>query len=249
MKKKRIGESNVSFEGYVIKIIDYKNAHDIIVEFQDKYKTQIKSEYKTFKKGNIRNPYHPTVCGVGHIGNTITTINGKRKQSYVCWANMLSRCYSQNDSKYIYYKDCSVCDEWLCYANFEKWWNNNYYEINGERMNLDKDILIKGNKLYSPNTCMLVPARINTLFVFNKNVRGDLLIGVYYDKKHNKYVAHCKLGEKRKTIGYADTEKDAFILYKNAKEQEIKRVAQLYKDIIPDKLYKAMINYIIEEGD
>lgn len=249
MKKDRIGESNISFEGYEIKIINYNNAHDIVVEFQDNHKAKINSEYKAFKKGNIRNPYHPTVCGVGYIGNATTAINKKHKQSYVCWANMLKRCYSQDNPKYIYYKGCTVCEEWLCYENFEIWWNDNYYEISGEKMNLDKDILIKGNKIYSPNTCILVPARINTLFVFNKNVRGDLLIGVYYDQVHNKYVAHCKIGEKRKTIGYADSEEEAFLLYKEAKEQEIKRVAQLYKDIIPYKLYKAMMNYTIEKED
>ena len=99
------------------------------------------------------------------VGNTTTTIKGKDKKSYQCWSNMLKRCYNKNvHNKQPTYKDCSVCNEWLCYANFEKWYDENYYEIEGERTELDKDILFKGNKVYSPITCIFVPQRINTLF-------------------------------------------------------------------------------------
>lgn len=248
-KSNRNGEIATSCEGYEMKIIKYNNAHDIVVEFQDKYKTTVHAEYKEFKKGSICNPYHPSVCNIGYIGNTTMSINRKRKRSYVCWTNMIKRCCSNDKQKYPNYKDCKVCDEWLCYENFEKWWNNNYYEVDDEKMNLDKDILIKNNKIYSPETCIIVPARINMLFVSNKGIRGELPIGVYYDKIHSKYAVHCKINNIQKTIGYKDTLIEAFELYKITKEKEIKRVAEEYKNKIPKRLYDAMYNYEISISD
>lgn len=62
------------------------------------------------------------------------------------------------------YADCEVCEEWMCYQNFAEWWNKNMYHIGTERMHLDKDILIKGNKVYSPDTCLIVPQSINEIF-------------------------------------------------------------------------------------
>ena len=119
------------------------------------------------------------MCGVGYLGNTSTSKNKKVKHSYRIWLGMIRRCYNPRgyDGKMVYYKDCSVCDEWLCYANFEKWYDDNYYEVNNEEMNLDKDILVKGNKIYSPNTCVFVPQRINSLFLKRNKSRGKYPIG------------------------------------------------------------------------
>ena len=87
------------------------------------------------------------IFGVAYVGNT--TVKNlqthKDKESYKCWYHMIRRCYENKDTSY---KDCSVCEEWLCYANFEKWYNENYYEIDGEMMALDKDIFSNNEKIY-----------------------------------------------------------------------------------------------------
>lgn len=98
------------------------------------------------------------------------------------------------------YKDCSVCDEWLCYANFEKWYDDNYYEVNNEEMNLDKDILVKENKIYSPNTCIFVPQRINALFIKGKGRRGQFPMGVSYDKTRKNFRVLLRIDRKIKTF-------------------------------------------------
>ena len=120
-------------------------------------------------------------------------------------------------------------------------------------MCLDKDILIKGNKEYAPDKCIFVPQRINNLFTKNDCKRGNLPIGVNYRKDKNKYEASCSILnnniKKRKHIGYYNTPEEAFLAYKQFKEQYIKQVADEYKGRIPDRLYEAMYKWEVEIDD
>lgn len=167
-KEERLGKTNISNEGCEMKIIEYKNANNIWVEFQDKHRAKVCTTYNNFKKGEVKNPYHPNVYGVGYYGQGKykSSINGKPTKVYNHWRDMLRRCY---DPYYLNkeptYIDCYVCEEWHNFQNFSEWFYKHYYEIPNERIELDKDILFKGNKIYSPETCILVPQRINTLFI------------------------------------------------------------------------------------
>ena len=164
-RNNKLNETNYNKCGELMRIIEYNNAHDIIIEF-DCSKTTVKTSYQKFKNGNVKDNFYKSVCGVGYLGNTSTSKNKKVKHSYRIWLGMIRRCYDNKDlNKNKAYVGCTVCDEWLCYANFEKWYDDNYYEVNNEEMNLDKDILVKGNKIYSPNNCTFVPQRITTLFI------------------------------------------------------------------------------------
>lgn len=121
-------------------------------------------------------------------------------------------------------------------------------------MCLDKDILIKNNKIYSPNTCIFVPQRINNLFTKTNKNRGNLPIGVSYYLNYNQYTATCSIikeNERKghKTLGYFNTIEEAFNAYKNFKEKYIKQIANEYKDYIPIKLYNALLNYQVEITD
>lgn len=114
---------------------------------------------------------------------------------------MLERCYSARyQERKPTYKGCSVCDEWLNYQNFAKWYDDNYYEIKGEIMCLDKDILVKGNKIYSPENCVFVPNYINVLFARigckNKESKEQLIKDIANTYKKDipskLYEAMCK---------------------------------------------------------
>ena len=138
----------------------------------------------------------------------------------------------------------------LNFQNFGEWFENNYYEIDGETMHLDKDILCKGNKEYASDKMIFVPERINTLFCKSDATRGDCPIGVSYYKASNKYTAKCNIGEDGyKFLGYYDTPHTAFLAYKEFKEQYIKQIADEYKNKIPKKLYDAMYAWTVEEDD
>lgn len=260
-KKKRLGEirkNKDSLGGYDMKIIEYNNATDIIIEFQDEYKAKICTAYDTFLKGGIKNPYHKCIAGIGYIGEGKYKIssNNKHTKAYEYWYKMLQRCYDAYFlNEYPTYIDCYVCEEWHCFQNFGKWFEENYYEIPNEKMCLDKDILCKGNKIYSPENCIFVTNNINVLFCKRNKLRGEYPIGVYLDKERNKFMAQCSIFDKEKgksktkKLGRYDTIDEAFIAYKNFKENHIKQVADEYKELIPKELYEALYKYEVDIND
>lgn len=251
-KQERLGEINYNTYGTKMKIIEYTNASDIWIEFQDEYKYKKHTRYGDFKKGEINNPYDKTVYKIGYMG--YGKYSSKiHKKAYREWLSMFTRCYDDKyQEKYLTYKECVVCKEWYNFQNFAEWYYNNYYEIKGQKMRLDKDILNKGNKIYSPNTCVFVPERINNLFVKRDNDRGELPIGCTYNDKDKKWIkVQCNMINKQEHIGFFSYKEPfkAFTCYKNFKENYIKQVADEYKNLIPIDLYNAMYRWEVEIND
>ena len=245
----RVGRISTMKNGETVKIIKYNNAKDIDVKFDNGYILK-GATYEQFKAKTLYSIYFPMIEGVGYIGEgKMHDENGKVKKSYISWTNMLKRAYcSEFKIKHPTYTNVSVDKEWHCYANFEKWYNENYYNVGDEKMELDKDILFKGNKIYSPETCIFAPRRINVLFVRCDAIRGDLPIGVKRNGKRY-YAGWYEDGKSVITPTIYDTPEQAFQGYKEGKEKHIKRVADLYKDKIPQKLYDAMYRYEVEITD
>ena len=234
-----------------MKVVEYNSYSDIVIEFDQGNK--IKTSWNVFCKGEIKNPYDRATCGVGFLGEGKykTKENGKHTPHYIIWNHVLQRCYNENvHKKQPTYKGCNVAEEWFNYQNFASWYDQNYYQIEGQRMNLDKDILVKGNKFYSPETCVFVPQNINKLFIKSNKSRGELPLGVSFEKSSNKYIATCNNHDgSRKKIGRYNSPEEAFIAYKECKENLIKKVAEIYKTKIPFNLYRAMITYKVEISD
>ena len=175
-------------------------------------------------------------------------IDGKVTKCYHAWYDMLKRCYDKKWKKNRpTYNSCTVCEEWWDFQTFAEWWHKHYYEIDGEEMCIDKDILVKGNKLYSPSTCVLVPKSINVLFVKGNKRRGGLPIGVSERKglKGNSYIVSVRGVH----LGTYKTSHEAFLMDKINKEMIIQSIAEEYKPYIPSRLYEAMMNYEVEEND
>lgn len=254
----RIGEENVNTFGSKMIIKEYKSCMDMDVYFPEYNWTAKNVQYSHFKRGNVSCPYERRVYGIGYLGEGKYKVNenGEHTKCYKTWYSMIRRCYdSKFHEKEQTYIGCTVCEEWHNYINFGDWFTNNYYEIEGQRMHLDKDILNKGNKIYSPDTCVFVPNNINVLFVKNDKVRGDYPIGVSYHKTGGKFMAKCRIYDfkenksKQKNLGLYDTIEKAFEAYKQFKENHIKKVADYYKEQIPIKLYKAMYDYKVGIDD
>lgn len=256
-KIQRIGKTKKNYQGCEMKIIKYKNAHDITIQFLDSYKTEINSNWINFKRGSIKNPMFPSVCGVGIVGTKIPiTENHHKTKEYQTWVGMIRRCYNPHKtSKAESYKDCFVAEDWLYYPNFYKWLisQSNYKKWkNGTTWELDKDILYKGNRIYSKNTCCLVPSYINQIFKSSKENRGLLPIGVSIDKNGN-YFAQCinSITNTNKYLGNFDTPESAFEAYKQFKEKLIQEIATIeyQKENISKECYQGMMNYRVEITD
>ena len=159
----RVGEVSYTKNGTKATIIEYVGSKKVLVEFDDKYKYQYWTSYGNFQKGQLTNPYE---CrgkdGIGFIG--VGEYNSKdHKVAYAKWKSMIDRCtrFRKSSASYV---DCEICEGWENFQNFAKWYYENEYQCN-EPLCIDKDILTHGNKIYSPDTCILVPQRINLLFI------------------------------------------------------------------------------------
>lgn len=241
----RTGEEKINNFGSKMRIINYRGANDIDVYFEEYNWIAKNKGYKEFKLGSTSCPYEARFYGMGYIGEGKYNSNSN-KNIFSRWHNMLKRCYdSEYQEKHPSYKGCEVCDKWLNFQNFAKWFEENYYEVNNEKMELDKDIIIKGNKLYSSITCVFVPQRINKLFTKRQNDRGDYPIGVSPYK--DKFIARCNNTSSK--LGYYNTPEEAFQTYKTYKENLIKEIAEEYKNEIPEVLYKSLYKYEVEITD
>lgn len=174
----------------------------------------------------------------------------KDDKIYKTWYDMHYRCYSETlHMRYPTYIGCEVCEEWHDYQKFAEWYKLNLYEVemNGKKskLDLDKDIIKKGNKIYCPEFSVLVPHEINTLIINGKRNRGEYPVGVWLDGEKGKYRASIGI----KKLGTFNSVEQAFAAYKKEKEKRIKELARKYKDQIPDKLYQAMVHWKIEITD
>lgn len=188
-----------------------------------------------------------TVYNKGCLGNGIhkCCVNGKLTKKYKVWYDMLMRCYSKKyQNKNPTYIGCIVDNKWLNYQVFAEWFEDNYIE----GYELDKDILVKGNKIYSPKTCCFVPHSINSLIVTNASRRGVLPMGVTITKS-KRYRAILTTNQTQIYLGTFDTSTEAFNIYVKAKKQEIIRQSNLYKNTLNINCYTALINYNINITD
>jgi hypothetical protein len=156
------------------------------------------------------------------------------------WYGIKERCNPASKR----YNNCTLGKEWEKFENFEKWYYENYYSIE-EPLEVDKDLLVKGNRMYSPDTCLLLPRFINTLITKTRSY-SLLPIGVKYNMGGKfKYVSTIKVAYQTHTKR-SNYITECFDFYKEMKEKEVKMTAEYYKDKFPPKVYNALINYNIE---
>ena len=239
----RVGEIRYNTQGTPMRIVEFKNSEDVTIEFLDLYRVRKKTIYVNFKSGQIKNPYDRNVRGVGYYGEGKYTATDKDnpyvKKAFQVWSTMLDRCYREsNREMFPTYENCLVCDEWHNYQKFREWYDTNYYQVGTERMHVDKDILYKNNRVYSPETCLIVPQRINMLFMKKPNKYG------YPNGIKPRAKGRFEAKYNNEHLGVFDTIEEASIAHDKAKKKAVTEVANEYKDKIPDKVYQALINWI-----
>ena len=263
--KERIEISKKKYEGVVFeslyfgdfKVLEYTNSKKILVEF---IATGFRKycQIKEVLNGKITDRLVPSVSGVGVLGNKYPTIyynsDGKKMnlKHYETWSGMLKRCYNQkHQEKNATYKGCSASKNFKSYTYFYEWCERqigfDYHD-----WCLDKDILVKGNKIYSEDICVFVPNEINCLFTKTNKLRGKYPIGVHYDNSKKKFI--CQINRNnikgcQDYLGAYDCPNEAFLVYKEAKEVFIKQVANKWKDQIDPRVYEALMNYQVEITD
>ena len=223
-----------------MKIIKYVDSGNIDIELLDEHHCIKEHQtYSNFKKCSIKNPYHKSVFGIGYVGegNYKTKENGKFTIFYQQWKNMLLRCYVKAD-RHRPYEDAKVCDDWLNFQTFAKWYDEHYYEVN-ERLHIDKDIKVKDNNTYSPDTCMLVPQSINEVFKRNTKKTTDTDLPETIKRAGSKY----KVEFRGKNLGIYKTVEECFNKYNEVKKEYIKELVEKYNGIMPVDVRETLLSW------
>ena len=232
------------------KVLKYNDAKDVEIQFINTgFETVARLNH--IRNGSVKDPYLPSVYGVGITGTKYPTkINGVQTKEYALWYDMLKRCYSDAyKKKYPTYEGCEVSDNFKSYEYFYEWCHSQI-GFDNEGWQLDKDLLLKGNKVYSESTCVFIPAEINSLLVKCTASRGEHLIGVCWHKRDKVFMATVSKNKgKQEHLGYFKTEIEAFNTYKQAKESFIKEQAEKWKGEIDERAYEALMNYRVDITD
>ena len=157
------------FEGQIytsrdgpLRILKYYSALEVKIEFIETGYVRMAAAGEILKGSGIKDHYKPSVFGIGFLGIGDFKANSRRVKSsaYNCWHNMIQRCYSEKyQEKYPYWKDCTVVPAWHNFQVFARWYYDNYVE----GYDLDKDMLVKGNRVYGPDVCHFIPPSVNRL--------------------------------------------------------------------------------------
>lgn len=204
------------------------------------------SEYLRNNHKNINNT-NKVHYGIGINDADYSTDTSENKQRISCpcykaWVRMLERAYSSKwHTKYPSYSNVLVCKDWLYFSNFRKWWINNY--IDGYQ--LDKDILSKEIKIYSPETCIYIPQWLNKFTIDCSRTRGDYKIGVTYHNISGKFQARCRnpITKKRECLGLFESEGGAHNAWLKRKI-ELALELKPEMDIIDLRIYPNVVEII-----
>ena len=244
-----VGKVCKSLNSGDFKVLKYNDARNVEIQFLKTGYHKV-AEMKEVRNGNIKDPYLPSVCGVGIVGTKYpTVINGVKTKEYVLWCRMLQRCYSDEfKKKRPTYEGCEASENFKSYEHFYEWCNSQVGLKDG--FHLDKDLLVKGNKVYSESTCIFIPKEINSLLTKCDASRGGHLIGVYWCNTNNAFVAKVRRNKgKQEHLGLFKTEIEAFKAYKQAKESFIKEQSNKWKGKIDIRAYNALMNYEVSTDD
>ena len=257
--------NDVNYKGCVGKVFKSKSSGDFkVLKYNDRANVEIQflktgfemvARLNHIRNGKVKDPYSPSVYGIGVVGTKYPSrVNGVNTKECALWYSMLERCYSDGfKNKRPTYEGCGVSDKFKSYEYFYEWCNEQIgfdNDGNGNPFQLDKDLLVKGNKVYSESTCVFIPREINQLLIKRTASRGEHLIGVYWSKTANAFVARVSRNKGcSEHLGLFNTEIEAFNAYKTAKETFVKEQANKWKGKIDDRAYEALMNYTVEITD
>lgn len=234
-------------DGGSVVVVEYQNASHVLVKHNDEHGHISDVHAGHLRNGKIRNPYLPSVYGIGFLGEMVKKSNlGERHaKSYSLWVSMLSRAYCKKfHSRYPSYNGVTVCEGWHNFQVFSEWANNQKNSSN-KLFHLDKDLRVLGSKEYSPCTASFVPKEINTLLGDSKSARGKFSQGVSI-VNGSWFRAQISINGERLRLGTYETPERAFQVYQAAKEAHVKSMAKKWKNSLHPEVFLSLINYKVK---
>lgn len=241
----KVGETYPNGKG-TITVLEYVKAIKVLAKHNDEHGHEMWTQADRIRKGSVRNPFEKHKGGVAFTGYGYCHKLDRelRNKIYSTWKCLIARVFSKAvecKGRRNSYLDVGICDEWLNFQNFcEFVVENKYYK---EHYHLDKDLLIKDNKVYSPETCCFLPQIINGVISIVYETGNGLPVGV--NIKNNYYEAAISHKGKRKRLGKYETPEEASAAYVLAKESYVKELAHEWKDRIEPRAYQALLDWTV----
>lgn len=199
---------------------------------------------RTEKRGSVRGTIHG--IGVNDAPYQTTIKVGGIK--YMCpyflrWKFMMDRCYSKQwVTKHPTYATCYVAPVWHSFMAFKAWMTTQDWKDK----QLDKDLLSRGTKRYSPETCLFVSRQVNSLFNERENAQGNLPLGIY--GRNGKYEVGVSRGlGKRSWVGAYATVPEAIDAYVQAKAEVTAQVVRQEPDPTVKEAIEKYSKYFTEK--
>lgn len=241
----KVGYRGVTNAGFKYTLTKRLPKRRVIVTFDPPYEGSIEVGVGYIANGVIHNPFSPNKVGGMFGQGKYNCINSSKVHNI--WYRLLERVFHWERSvRNKSYEGCSVCEEWMNFQVFAEW----YYSQKGSDMDwhLEKDLLVRGNKHYSPETCVLVPQDVN-MFLTKRKSCGTTWIGASSRGKTGRYWSQFTRGTKGVCLGSFATGLEAHLAYKAAKEEYARALAEKYKDVLDERAYLALLNYSVEIDD
>lgn len=225
-------------------VIKIEGKGKITVVFKENINHEIITDYRTLKAGYILNPYFARYYGVGYlgVGNHRMHKDGQPTPSYSAWRFLMMRLFCEkrllvNPT----YRGCTICKSWCNFQVFSDYFYS--HESYGLGYEVDKDLLISGNRHYSPETCVMIPQEINKAL---KTVQvNSVVAGVRKRKSSKGYQVRVTEHGKRRHVGEFYTEEEASAAYVKAKEDYIHSLAEKWHGKIEERAYQALMNWTV----
>lgn len=235
------GQTYPTREGGEVKVLEYISSENVIVEHQGIVKYTVRSSSVVIRRGNLKDRYRRSICKVGYIGIGAYS-SAKRSKTYKTWVGVIERCYlvgSDGKHRYPSYADCSVSEEWHNFQNFAEWYEA---QEKGEGWQIDKDILVVGNRIYSKETCCVVPSQINTLTNNNTPTgKSELPVGVATYR--GRFQAKMRMRGVKIGLGTFDTKEEAHERYCECKYAHIRDLIENEYAYLREDIKKALLNW------
>lgn len=223
-----------------LQVIDYKTAREVTVKFLDEFGYVTVAQASHIRRGNVKNPFARSVHGVGYIGEGKYKVSRGRMacEAYIVWQSMLGRCYNPSNLNLAkHYAGCTVQAEWHNFQKFAEWYSKQWKE---EGWQIDKDLKVRYNRVYSKDNCLLLPSRINGLIIRHA-LKGELPTGVQL--KGGRYYARVGTLDVRVSLGGFDTPEDAYEAYLKAKYEYIKILVVGKYSYLPESIKKYLLDW------
>ena len=230
-----------------IEILEVVNSRKVLIRFVDTGFEKF-TDSRLIRKGIVKDG-SLSYYSCGAILDVVGKVEGAALKAYKLWCGMLDRCYStKTHERRPRYSDCEVSEYFKTFSNFRDWCYKQT-SFGAEGFDLDKDLLIKGNSVYSEHTCCFLPQEVNKSLQKTNKLRGNLPIGVCFDKSRGNYRAAIKMYGKHINLGRFECKFKAFQAYKKAKEGYLKELAEKWKDKVDERAYDALISYQVSIDD